>query len=404
MDVDVAGARRRRRRRWFAVGAAGVGLVLAAALVEVGFRLFWKLPPPLAMFDLAGLYVADADGGTSLRPGFDGVVEPVGRLPTRVTANALGMRDREFAAKAAGERRLLVLGDSMVFGYGVQVEHALPAALQRELTARGETLVVGNGGIPGFGVRDMASRLRALDTAFGADAFVLCACLGNDAVEDMWNRAVVYGGLRFVGPQAQLVKQSLRFRLAVRSRAWLWFETWLFTQRPAWSPMLTTPPDAEEIAWMNGLPGHYPEFAGAYAGVFLDVASEATTWVPGAAPPLPKILGRLREALVAAKATAAGRPFVFVLLPTRWQTDEDQRQEVLRAQQFAVADYPRGKAQQRWLGVAAELGIPAIDLTPAIVAAGPADLWVDQGGHFNGRGAALVAGPIADAVQQAMRR
>lgn len=53
--------------------------------------------------------------------------------PHRVVTNALGFRAAEPAQAAAGRRKLLLLGDSMLFGVGVDGEETVAAALEREL-------------------------------------------------------------------------------------------------------------------------------------------------------------------------------------------------------------------------------------------------------------------------------
>ena len=53
--------------------------------------------------------------------------------PFRVTTNAEGRRDRPRGAKAAGTRRVLVLGDSVTFGVQVSDDQTFPARLEARL-------------------------------------------------------------------------------------------------------------------------------------------------------------------------------------------------------------------------------------------------------------------------------
>jgi hypothetical protein len=57
------------------------------------------------------------------------------RYSDRGGYNIWGYRGPALGAKAAGERRLAVLGGSTAFGYGVRSEDAFPAALERTLRA-----------------------------------------------------------------------------------------------------------------------------------------------------------------------------------------------------------------------------------------------------------------------------
>lgn len=82
-----------------------------------------------------------------LRPGTRGRF-----LGHEVQINALGMRDRERTAeKPAGVFRILVLGDSHLFGYGVGQDESFAAVLEALLEARAPgRFEVLNTGIPGY--------------------------------------------------------------------------------------------------------------------------------------------------------------------------------------------------------------------------------------------------------------
>ena len=82
-----------------------------------------------------------------LRPGTDGRF-----LGHAVHINALGMRDRDRTAeKAAGVFRILVLGDSHLFGWGVAQDETFAAALEALLEARAPgRFEVLNTGVPGY--------------------------------------------------------------------------------------------------------------------------------------------------------------------------------------------------------------------------------------------------------------
>src|SRR5262245_41975907 len=67
----------------------------------------------------------DAELPYRLRPGVDTTLLGI---PVRV--NALGLRGPDVSATpAAGVTRVLVIGDSIVFGHGLPIDQALPAVL-----------------------------------------------------------------------------------------------------------------------------------------------------------------------------------------------------------------------------------------------------------------------------------
>jgi lysophospholipase L1-like esterase len=392
----------RRRRRWsFVFVVLLLGLVLAAVLTEVAFRLFWTLPAGFAEFQQAGMYVATADRDTALRAGYRGTLQ-IGQteVVTQVAINALGMRGEDVPAKHGGERRVLMVGDSLVFGYGVEAAQALPARLQIELQQRGIDATAGNGGVPSYGSRLAVAHMARLDAPFGTDAFVLCGYLGNDAMDDASGERTVYAGLLLQGPMARLVHSSWRTRLALRSRAALWLESWIFTNHREWSPLTQLAPDATEAARWAGMPQDGTD----HAGLVLDVVDANTTWMPGTPPVLPRVLEHLRTSLQRARQIAGSRPLWFVILPTVWQVDEGRWLARLRELGFDPGRYQRGLAQQRWAAVAREVGIPVLDATPILMAApDPAGLFLVDGGHFSGRGNEVVARWLAGELAASLR-
>lgn len=378
----------RKRRRWaFVVTALLLGLVLALLLLEVVFRLLWTLPPAFAEFGQAGMYVAGQDGTPMLSPGYRGQLQFGDGPPTNVQVNASGMRGAELPARGEGQKRVLMVGDSLVFGYGVQDEEALPACVERGLIEAGIPAVVGNGGIPGFGSSHAVSRMALLDADFAAHALVVCGFLGNDAIDDALPTRTVYGGLILTWPMSQLVQTSWRTRLAVHSRMALWLEAWVFTNKREWSPLMTAVPDPGDLERMVGLPPEHQRLA----GLFLDARDVQKRYAPTAQPVIPRMMGYLRESLQRAQAVAGLRPCVFVILPTSWHIDEPKRVRTLKQWGLDPADYEAGLSQNRWAAVAAELGMPVLDATPILRAADPQkQLYIGDGGHFTPYGNELV--------------
>ncbi len=390
----------RRRPLALRVTLLLVGIVIAAIAVEIAFRLFWTLPPWFAHFQQAGMDAATADGGVALQPGYRGTLKIGDERTTAVEIDSLGMRGPQRGAREPGERGVLVLGDSMVFGYGVEGSEALPARLEAALRAAALPAVVGNAGVPGFGIQHAVDHMSRLDAPFRADAFVLCGYLGNDAIDVVSPARAVYAGLQLQGDMARLVKTSWRTRLALRSRAALWLETWIFTNKPEWSPLATVTPDPQEVELAAGMP---PD-AQRHAGLFLDVADPEATWQQGTPPVIPRLLDKLRESLQRAQQIASKRPLVFVVLPTLWQVDEGKRVERLRQLGFDPVKFDRGLAQQRWSGVAKQLGIVCLDATPMLAAESDhAGLFIGDGGHFSGRGNDVVGRWLASELAPLLR-
>ncbi len=83
--------------------------------------------------------------------------------PTRVCINSDGFRDHDYPReKPPGVYRIVMLGDSHVFGWGVYLDDTLPKLLENELNSRSGTrrYEVLNMGVPAFGTGDEVALLR----------------------------------------------------------------------------------------------------------------------------------------------------------------------------------------------------------------------------------------------------
>ena len=153
----------RRLRILLTLGALAGGGVFATLLaLEIGVRAIgafdrnrfdrlseeWSVRPG-GELRMADLIRRSNDDRTvyELRPGAQGLF--VGH---EVRINALGMRDRPRAsAKRRGVFRILALGDSQLFGWGVGQEESFAPVLERLLAVRGPgDFEVLNAGVPGY--------------------------------------------------------------------------------------------------------------------------------------------------------------------------------------------------------------------------------------------------------------
>lgn len=107
-----------------------------------------------------------------------------------VRTNALGLRGGPAdAAKPAGSYRVLALGDSFPFGFGVEDAEAFPAVLERALApppGRARTEVL-NAGIAGWSADQYLLFLETRGFALAPD-LVLLAVSENDPNDLAWNR------------------------------------------------------------------------------------------------------------------------------------------------------------------------------------------------------------------------
>jgi lysophospholipase L1-like esterase len=105
-----------------------------------------------------GLFVRDPDLFWKLAP-VHGLQSPIAAGPLRVSS--LGLRGPEWPrASAPGTIRIVALGDSCTFGWGVPESGAYPEALGRALRDRGLNVEVINAGVPGYTSLQAARLLR----------------------------------------------------------------------------------------------------------------------------------------------------------------------------------------------------------------------------------------------------
>jgi lysophospholipase L1-like esterase len=90
------------------------------------------------------------------------------------SSNSDGFRSREFGPKDPGVIRIVCIGDSSTFGWGVDDEYTYPRLLETQLSRPGGPGVeVFNLGIPGFTTRHGLGVLRHYAVELEADFFVL---------------------------------------------------------------------------------------------------------------------------------------------------------------------------------------------------------------------------------------
>ncbi len=97
-----------------------------------------------------------------------------------VRVNAHGFRGAEFAIpKPAGTFRILAVGDSVTFGFGVAEEAAFPSLLASSLQAPGQTVEVINAGLPGAGLPYYFQTVRRWCDHADADVVVVSVVLND---------------------------------------------------------------------------------------------------------------------------------------------------------------------------------------------------------------------------------
>ena len=98
-----------------------------------------------------------------------------------VKKNSWGLRDREFTDEELQYSKILLLGDSMTFGQGVEAEDTFPRIVQREVSKVKSKVLVINGGGSGTSTIGQFESLKELSNEYRFCAVGFCFYLGNDS-------------------------------------------------------------------------------------------------------------------------------------------------------------------------------------------------------------------------------
>jgi hypothetical protein len=156
-----------------------LGAAAALALGEAAARL---LTPSSSFSELRGLHQFRPDRGWlyGLRPGAEGRLSETGGALYRI--NPDGFRGpRHARPRPAGVTRVVVMGDSIAFGYAVQEASAFPRVLERELAERAPEarVEVVNLGVGGYNAWNEAELLSDVGVGYQPDLVLVQFCIND---------------------------------------------------------------------------------------------------------------------------------------------------------------------------------------------------------------------------------
>ena len=202
VERPIPSPRRRSRsvtRRLANTLLAVAGTAVAALAIGGAEGLLRWLEPDY-LVRTRGLFVFSSTYGWAGRPG---AVAPMGG--GRVTLDGRGYRGRGLPAppRPSGGTRVVVLGDSVAFGYGVSDEQTFPHLL----TIRDNGIEAGNLAVEGYGPGQELLVLRREGLREDPHVVVLAVCLRNDFADAVLPVAL-YDGVT-PRPRFRLVGGSL---------------------------------------------------------------------------------------------------------------------------------------------------------------------------------------------------
>ncbi len=150
-----------------------IGLVLAEILTRVA------KPQPVYLTEAPGIFFIRHDPllGWTNRPGAAGVYAPAPAIPrTTVRINSQGYRGALLPKERSSRSRLLFLGDSNTFGFGVEERERFSDLLEKMSAGRYEQV---NLGVFGYGTDQEALQLESSGIEWRPDQVILAVSAGD---------------------------------------------------------------------------------------------------------------------------------------------------------------------------------------------------------------------------------
>lgn len=313
-----------------------------------------------------GLFINDPAIGYRLKPGAR-VQFATAEFDTGIAINGSGVRDdEEIGPKGADERRILLLGDSLVLSVQVPFRQTFGELLERRLNAGGAPYRyrVINAGVQGYGPVEELLFFRSIAPSIRPDVVIETLFVGNDADEAVASEARLAGPER---PASDALRDSLATRLRRLVRRSMVLQTFRLravaaTERFSYALAPPEPP----------------------------LQSYAAHPAPRIAHGL--VVTRRAVAQIAAEASAAGARTAIVLMPARFQVDDADYGRLRDAVSQAGGALVRDAATARFNDALADLSVPRFDALPALRRALPGpDVFFQQTVHLTPRGHEVVA-------------
>ncbi len=305
--------------KWREAALIGGSLVAAGLVGEVMLRVS-DHPLSKPHVDYAAWYRPSEQFGHELVPGFEGF----GPLNVPISVNERGFRDRDHAAdKPAGVVRILGLGDSFLFGWGVPEDRTFLRRLERLLEDRtGRRIETINSGVPGWGLNQY---------------YVYLTLMGQQLAPDLVVLAYFVDDLN--GPLMERLEPDRQYQQGLQYKGGLFHRSRLFNFMKSLSHLVREKNRPARVGYLHDLNLRRQEWS-ARSGYMMrsDDPDERRQ-----ADLLGRHLARLKD-----RADTAKAQLVLMLIPDVSQLRHPEVQEINRI----LSDTCR------------QLGIPFIDMTP----------------------------------------
>jgi len=171
------------------VGVATLAVLVVVLSLELTVRIVRRVSPPERAEARSTDYITcDRDSllGWVFPASSQGLFQ-TGPHPTRLETNELGLRSPPIDAGREPCVRILVLGDSYAFGWGVRKNEVFPRQLEAMIVERYPDISVDvlNAGMPGYGLYQQRAMLERVLSHVELDIVVSTFSLANDPADDL---------------------------------------------------------------------------------------------------------------------------------------------------------------------------------------------------------------------------
>jgi lysophospholipase L1-like esterase len=241
------------RFTWIRIPASNLSVVVLLLLgLEVGIRALGFEYGAIARPGLTdrGVWAYDETKGWFHQPHASGQSDLGGPDLGVIEINSLGLRDREFALeKPDGVKRILVLGDSYVFGVGVDRSHVFSTRLGELLDASAaQRFEVINMGVSGYSTDQEYLLFRELGKALDPDFIILVVCHN-----DYFGNSTDFIYFKYYKPYFSMDERGhlkLENREVPRLTRWQRVKLWLGQESQLWNSMRNRRSDIPAIQGM----------------------------------------------------------------------------------------------------------------------------------------------------------
>jgi lysophospholipase L1-like esterase len=345
----------------------GVIVLVQFQIFEAGLRL-WGSSEAAPSFQ--GLFEDDPAAGYRLKPNAQ-IRFATSEFDTEIAINGTGVRDdEELGPKGPNERRIVILGDSIVLSVQVSFDQTFGELLETTLNQQSGRVRyrVINAGVQGYGPIEEMLAFRRLAPTLQPDVVLMVVFVANDAEE-------AYGSRSKLDPEAQqtaaAISESLLTRLRRLVRRSMVLQIVRLRVNAATARFRTfTPPEPPAQSYAAKLPPRVAE------GL---------------------VIARDAFQAIADDAARLGARSALVLMPARFQVDEGDYGRLRDIIKDAGGELVRDAASHRFDQALAELPLPRLDLLPAFRRALPGrDLFFQTTVHLTPGGHRVTADALAE--------